>query len=387
MPGNPFTGSSTAHYYVVESTPGVTPASPAWTKIRNTGGIPAIIKDALISDELDSSREITGLRVGNEQAQGEYAVELSQTSQDDLIANAMSSSWVAGLAETGVEITVDDTLKTFTRTAGDFVSDGVVVGDLIQFPDLTGDNAAPFIATTVATTVITGAGITKDLSVETVTTDYETGDKIGTGNLCGTMSILTWMSGKCGTVDKYILTSGVEFTGFSFEVAVNAQITGSFPMLGRSQTFSASPPAGSTFNPDTTTRSFAGVDGKILVDDAVRAFVTSATITNDNEASAQFELGDKGVSFVERGRANNTISVSAYMDDTDLIEQFVNETETSFVTILSGPDGAMSFSHPRTFLTAATAEIGGPTSITQTLEGTATGTSLESSLVIQRLLP
>ncbi len=382
--GTPFSGSNTSHYFVVEATPGITPATPAWTKIRNTGGVPSIIKDALISDELDDSREITGVRVGNEQAQGEYSVELSQTSQDDLIANAMSSAWVAGLALTTVEVTVDETLKTFTRTAGDYISDGVLVGDLIRFNDLTGDNALPFIVTAVTATVVTGGGITHTLTPEVVTTDIDTGDSIGTGSLCSTVSILTWFRGKCGTVDQYVVTKGVEFTGFSFEVAVNAQVTGSFPLLGRSQDFTGLP-AGSTFNPEVTTRAFAGVDGKVCVDGAVEAFITSSTLSNDNEASAQFELGNKAVAFIERGRATNTVSMSGFMANTDLVQRFVDEVETRVDIVLNGLDGAMSFSYPKTFLTAATPEIGGPTSITQSLEGTAVGSKTQSSIIIQRL--
>jgi hypothetical protein len=382
--GSPYTGSNTSHYYVVEATPGITPLTPEWKKIRNTGGLPTIIKDALISDELDDSREITGVRVGNEQAQGEYSVELSQSSQDDLIANAMSSAWVAGLALTAIEVTVDESLKTFTRTAGDYVADGVEAGDLIRFNDLTGDNAKPFIVTAVTATVVTGAAITHTLTNEVATTDIDTGDKIGTGSLCSTVSILTWYRGKCGTVDKYVVTKGVEFTGFSFEVAVNAQVTGSFPLLGRSQDFKGLP-AGSTFAPDTTTRAFSGVDGKVLVDNTIEAFITSATLTNDNEASSQYELGDKAVSFIERGRATNTVSMSGFMEDTDLIERFVNEVETSIAIVLNGLDGSMSFTYPKSFLTAATPDIAGPTSITQTLEATATGSSTQSSVVIQRL--
>ena len=382
---NPFTGSNTSHYYVAEVTPGVTPATPNWTKIRNTGGVPTIIKDALISDELDDSREITGVRVGNESAQGEYSVELSQTSQDDLIANAMSSTWSAGIALTTVEITVDEAAKTFTRTAGDFLADGVEAGNLIRFNGLTGNNAAPFIATAVTATVVTGAAITLELTDEVVTTDIDTGDSIGTGSLCPTMSILTWYRGRCGTVDKYVLTKGVEFTGFSFEVAVNAQVTGSFPLLGRSQAFSDTPPAGSTFEPDLSTRAFAGVDGKVLVDEEIQAFITSSTLTNDNEASAQYQLGDKGVAFVERGRATNTVSMSGFMANTDLVQRFNNEVETSVAIVLNGLNGAMSFSYPKTFLTAATPEIGGATSVTQTLEGTSTGNKSQSSIVIQRL--
>ena len=199
------------------------------------------------------------------------------------------------------------------------------------------------------------------------------------------MSILTWFKGKCGTPDSYLITTGVEFTGFTFEVAVNAQVTGSFPFIARDQAVLASPPAGSTFNTELTTRPYAGIDGKILVENAVQALFTSATITNDNSASAQFELGSDSTSFVERGNATNTISVSAFMADTVLLERFINEDETGFTVIVSGIDGAMSFTMPKTFITAATPEVGGPTSITQTVEATGTGSSLESSIVVQRL--
>lgn len=383
--GTPFTGANTAQYYVNEATTGVTPANPVWTTIRNTGGLPSIIKDALISNELDGSREITSVRVGNEQSQGEFAVELSQTSQDDLIASAMTSSWVAGVSQSLVEVTVDEAAKTFTRTAGDFVSDGVLVGDLIIFPDLTGNNSKAFFATTVTSTVITGAGITITLTPETVTTDYRTGDKIGTGSECKSMSILTWFKGKCGTVDQYLITKGVEFTGFSFEIAVNAQVTGTFPLLGRTQEVLSSLPTGSTFNTGATTRPYAGVDGKILIDNVVKALVTSTTITNDNAASAQFELGSQSTSFIERGNTTNTISASAFMEDTSILERFLSETKTSFAIILSGQDGAMGFSMPAAFITGAAPEVGGPTSITQTIEATGTGSNTQSSIVIQRI--
>jgi hypothetical protein len=73
------------------------------------------------------------------------------------------------------------------------------------------------------------------------------------------------------------------------------------------------------------------------------------------------------------------------MANCDLLERFVDEVETSINIILNGIDGAMSFSYPRTFLTAVTPEIGSATSITQSLEGTATGTKTQSSIVIQRL--
>ena len=382
---NPFSGARCSNYYCLETVPGEVNASPVWIQIQSTGGMPSLIKDTIESNVLDPSREKTGVRVGNEQAQGEFGVELSMGGQDALIANAMSSAFVAGIDQAAVDITVDNSIKSFTRAAGSFVTDGVKVGDLTRFSGLTGTNAEPFIVTEVSDLYVIGAGIKVDLTAETATTAYQTGKKVGTGSLCGTMSVLTWLRGSCGTVDKYIVTKGVEFSGFSFEIAVNAQVTGSFPFLGRSMDFLNNPPAGSTFSTKPLARPFAGVDGKILVNGELKALVTTVSITNDNAASAQFEIGDKGAAFIERGQASNTISLSAFMGDTDLLQAFKDEVETSFHIIVNGPNGSMSFGYDTAFLTAATAELSGPNSVTQTLEGVGIGSQDKSSLYIQVL--
>jgi|LGOV01.1.fsa_nt_gb hypothetical protein len=382
---NPFLGKASSQWYVEEDTPGVTPQNPVFTKIRNTGGFPVVAKDTLQSNELDNSGEITSIRTGNEQVSGEYGVELSQTSQDDLLASALSNEWQSGFTVASVEVTVDSVGKKFTRTAGDYVADGVEVGQLIRFDSLTGNNAKPFIVTSVSALVVTGAAITVELTDEVVTTDFNVGDYLETGNLCRTFSVLTWLVGKCGTVDKFIITRGVEFTSYNIEVAVNATVTGSFPFIGRKQEVIAMPPAGSTYAPDLTTKQFSGTDGKVVKDGAVLAYVTSMTIASDSAAAAQFELGSKYTAFVERGTITNTVSAAAFMEDVTLLEEYINETEVSITTILSGIDGAMSFSNPKTVLTAVSPDLSSATSITQSIEGTATGSTLQSSIVIQRL--
>jgi hypothetical protein len=58
MATTPFKGANTAQFYVAEVTPGVTPANPVWSPLRNTGGVPAVTRDALTSNELrDIKRE------------------------------------------------------------------------------------------------------------------------------------------------------------------------------------------------------------------------------------------------------------------------------------------------------------------------------------------
>lgn len=70
----PYKGALTAQFYTEETTPGTTPANPVWSPLRNTGGVPAMTRDALTSNELDGSRETAFIRTGNRQVSGEYAM-------------------------------------------------------------------------------------------------------------------------------------------------------------------------------------------------------------------------------------------------------------------------------------------------------------------------
>ena len=381
----PYKGANTAQYYVLETTPGVTPTNPAWSILRNTGGIPAVTRDALVSNELDGSRETSSIRTGNKQVTGEFAIEFGPRSQDELLAGAMTSSWVAGSTVTGLSVSVDADAKTYTRAAGDFTT-SVEVGDLVRFPDLTGNNSKPFIVTAVSALVVTGAAIQYALTDESaVTTDLVVADKLETGNLCKSYSVLTWFKGKCGAPDSYLLTKGVEFTGFTIEQAVNAMVTGSFPFIGLSQEVLSTYPAGSTFPSEAKRDPFSSVDVSAYNGTAPLELVDTFTITNDNGASAQFALGNASVAFVERAKAANTFSLAGKLYDMTLLNLFLNETQIELTSVLENQGGAMSFTLKRAELTAATPEIGGPESVTLSLEGQATGNAIQSSIVIQRI--
>lgn len=381
----PYKGANTAQFYVAETTRGVTPANPSWSPLRNTGGIPAVTRDALVSNELDGSRETSSIRTGNKQVAGEYAIELSRQSQDELLAGAMTSSWQEGSTVSGLEIKVDASEKTFTRTAGDFTT-AVAVGDLIRFAGLTLDNAKPFIVTAVTALTITGAGNSNELTDETVTgVEMAVADRLETGSLCKSYSILTWLKGTCGGADAFVLTRGVEFTGFTIEQAVNAMVTGSFPFIGLNQEVLSALPAGSTFTTTFGAEPFSSVDVAAFDGTAPLKLIDTFTITNDNGASAQFELGNDSVAFIERGRAANTFSLAGKLYDLTMWDKFNEEQQVELTSILANDNGAMSFTLARAELTACTPEIGGPESVTLTIEGQATGNAYQSSIVIQRL--
>lgn len=386
----PKSGSVAEHFYTLETDCGVTPTSPVWSPLRFTSGNLQQTRDVLVSQELDGGRDTTSVRLGSKQAGGEISIELSPTSYDDLLEAALGGTWVVRPGEVGLSITVSAAGKTFTRASGDFTTapTSIIVGDMIKFPDLTGINAGTFRVTSVVALVITCSGIADDLLTDesTVTTDIKVGDTLSVGSLRRTLSILTNLPDSDGTAD-YQLVNGVEITGFNFDLSVNAIVTGSLPTLGRELfLLGATAPAGSTFDSAITTEVFSALDTRILEDGVVIGFFSSMGITNDNAQSAQFAIGSDGVSFTEKGRANNTVSISTFFSTTDLLQKFLDETVVQLIAILEGIDGSLMFDFPTVKYTAGSPEIAGETSIIQNLEAQATGSVGNSSLIIRRIV-
>ena len=382
----PATGARTSQYYVEEVDCGVTPPTPAWQPLRYTAGVPQLTKDSVQSQELDGSREVADIRLGQNQAAAEFAIELSYGSYDDWLEAALGGTWAAGTTESGIDLTMDDVAKTITRVAGDFTTN-ISVGDFVKWPDFTNaENQGPFYVTSVSPLVVTIANAS-DLVAENVASgEYTTGDKLEVGTARKTFSILTHFEDAANGLGEYHITRGVEMAAYAFNVAVNAIVTGTFSTIGRSYEPNIALPAGSTFPTVPKTQPYAGVDGRIIEAGVTLAYVTTSDNNLDNEAAAQFEIGSDNISFIEQGRANSTLSLATFFESSTLLSKFINGTESSVIISLDGPDGLLSFSYPRVVYTSGAPDVSGPGSITATVDAQALGgTSGESSIVIQRI--
>jgi hypothetical protein len=384
----PYTGSNSPLFYCEELTPGVTPDSPVWKPLRTTAGMPIVVRDLTESNELNATRDSSKPRLGNKQINGEVSVEYTASSQDDILAGAMMGMWQDGETEAGLDITVNALAKTFTRAAGDFTAQ-VAVGDFIAFIGLTGENAKPFFVTAVSALAVTAGESFAKLTDEVGTAiTYKTGSELQIASVCKTFSVLCILNGMCGTDTKYLLSRGIRFVGFNIEFNVNDMITGASQMIGTSQEPLDAQPAGSTFPPEFYMQEdpFHAVDA-IAYEDGVRLRnVDAFSITNDNSASAIFELGNDSVAFVEMTKAKNTFSASGKMSDIESLRSALNEESSTFKITASNQTGALAFKlNNCTFM--VTPDRGGPESITQAFEGQAAiADDGESSLVIYRIV-
>ena len=146
---------------------------------------------------------------------------------------------------------------------------------------------------------------------------------------------------------RYECFTGCEVSGLSLNIATNSMVTGTMTIVGKSVDFkdaplSADPEASRTAPP------FDGFAGRITEGGSEVAVVTSLELLIDNAIEPAFVLGDDSAASLTPGRINVTGTLSAYFSGMDLLNKFVNETESSLsFTLGDGRHQSYTFTLPR----------------------------------------
>ena len=330
-------GSQREIRYVEEEEWGVTPETPEMKLLRTVSDSLAMTKQNLQSAELRADRQISDFRHGNRQAGGELGIEFSYESFDDFLESALFDTWVVPYNVTDETISVVATAKTFTRDAGSYIDDGVLVDDPITFSGFveTGNNGT-FIVTAVEALVVTCGDATGLV------------DEAGTGNEAFTTTRKRLVVGttlKSFTIEKahvditkYLHFTGMAVSSLRLSIAPNAMVTGAFGMVGKDMTIDAEldsepteAPTGSPFDSFTGSLKEGGTD---------IAIVTGLELNLDNGLEAKFAVMQSAARSVLDKRSNLTGTLSVYFVDETMIEKFIDETESDLELKLTDLDGS-----------------------------------------------
>jgi hypothetical protein len=141
------------------------------------------------------------------------------------------------------------------------------------------------------------------------------------------------------SADKpFYLYTGCEISTLSLAISANSMITGSMSILGSGQTISIAAPAGATYPPVSTTIPLDAFTGSLKENDITIAVITEIALTLENGLEPRFVVGSKNTIEPKTGRARLSGSVTAYFENSTLVEKFINETESSLEFEL--PDAA-----------------------------------------------
>ncbi|MGI9277481.1 MAG: phage tail tube protein [Endozoicomonas sp.] len=306
-------GSRHSMYLVAEDTYGVTPASPAFKQVRNTGTTLALTKNTVESEEVRPDRQIAEFRHGNRQVGGDISVEFSYGSFDEMMEAVLCGSWTADKPAAGT-----DELKAGSKR--------------------------------------------RSFSVLRHFSDLDTADK------------------------PYHLFNGVELNNFSLTVAPDAIVKATFAAVGKGMVTAGDKPASATLAAPTTTGVMDSFTGTLKENGAPIAVVTEVQLTLENGIEPRFVVGSKETIQPRIGRSNLTGQITAYFENSALLDKFLNETESSLEFTL--PDAAgnqYTFILPRVKYNGGQPDVSGQGDITLAMPFQALFDSTAgSNLVVQR---
>lgn len=176
--------------------------------------------------------------------------------------------------------------------------------------------------------------------------------------------------------------TGVEFNTLAVSVAANAMITATLGVVGQGFATDTAQIAGATYAAATTTSPLDSFTGSLKEAGSLIAVITEIQLNVENGLESRFVVGSKQSIRPSIGRSNVSGTITAYFEDSTLLDKFVNETESSIEFEL--PDGAgnlLTFKLPRVKYNGGQPDVEGEGPITlsmpfQALLDSVTGTNL-----------
>jgi hypothetical protein len=166
-------------------------------------------------------------------------------------------------------------------------------------------------------------------------------------------------------IDQARLFTGMSVSTMAVSLAPNQMVTTTFGMVGKDMTISGTQKTQDAASGAAPFDAYSGdiAIGNVASSSAV-AIVTGLDFTLNNSFAPTFVIGDDSAPSLEYGRAEIEGTLTAYFEDTALINRFLNETESELEVSVNDPTGlnAYSFLFPRIKINSADVGVDGPTS-------------------------
>ena len=386
--------------YVKESVWGELAGPGGGKQLRRVTFDANLTKETYQSEEIRTDYQIADMRHGVRSTECSLSAELSPGSYSDFIGSVLAKDFASVPSVTGLEVTIatSGTNFTITRSAGDYLADGVKVGSVIRLTGA-GLNAAnvdnnlliiAVTATVLTVKVLSATTLVAEGPIASVDITYPGKQSYVplTGHTDDSYTIEQWYS----DINQSEVFTGNRVGTASISLPATGLVTADFSFTGKdlartgTTEYMTSPAAANTNG------IFAAVQGAMIINGTEGACITDASIEINREQEPAQCVGSNFASEIFTGTINVTGSLSAYFSDGTLRDYFDNETEVTIVLALTTSEAKdadfMSFVMPRVKLGSynhADAQLGIVDSIdfTALLKGKNTDGLIESTIMIQ----
>ncbi len=308
-----------------------------------------LMKDTFDANEILSHQMDTGVSYGVSKVTGSLSGVVSPATYKDFLASLVRKDLAATSAIASASFTIAGSGPyTITRAAGDFLTDGIKIGDVVRI------TAGTYTGTARDINLLVTGVVALVLTVAVVNGSTLTAQGPVTGSTLTVTGKKTWTPITGQTNDYYTfeewyndLSKSRTYTDvqcasadISLPSTGNATIGLSFLGLGRTKGSSqvlTSPTV------ETSTSILSAVNGYVLVNGTRTQVATSMSIKIDGQlAHGEAVIGSKLISDITKGDVKVTGSFSAQFDAETISDLYVAETAISLVMVVTADATATS---------------------------------------------
>lgn len=201
-------------------------------------------------------------------------------------------------------------------------------------------------------------------------------------------SILRHFGDMAAAAKPYHLFTGCEYNTLNLQVTTEAIVQATFGIVGKGLSLLTDAPEGATFAEPTATAPMDSFTGELIEGGKAISVVTEIQLTVENGLSPRYVVGSRESIKPSIGRCKVTGQISAYFEDSYLLDKFINEASSSLVfTLTDGEAGnAMRFTIPKIKYTGGQPDVGdeGPITLSMPFQALL-DPATDATLAIERI--
>jgi hypothetical protein len=179
-------------------------------------------------------------------------------------------------------------------------------------------------------------------------------------------SVLRHFTDQVAADKPYHLFTGCECNTFNLNVPADGIVTGAFGMIGQNETLNQDLSAlgTPTFTDPTTTEVFDSFTGTVKEGGVTIAIISEIVLSLSNGIATRYAVGSDETLEPSIGKSNLTGSITAYFENADLIEKFLDETPSSLeFSLVDAAGNSYTFLIPKIKYTGGQPDATGEDSI------------------------
>jgi hypothetical protein len=320
-----------------------TPGAADGQVLRRVSSTLGLARDNYQSQEVRSDRQIADFRLGTKRVSGNISGEMSADTYWDFFLGVCRSVQNSSLTADQSDLTSIATsavASTITFGGGDPIAVGFRVGDLIIPAATTGDdNTKSFVIRGFSGTSNRVLAVSPPPGNMTADTSFSVARTRATQNLLtGHISRKYAFEIYNEDIDVARLFTECRLTGFRMNLPATGLSTIEFDVMGRDmwEYTSSNAPFFASPDPAGTQDVLAAVNGVVSVAGSPVGVITGISINMDLAATADPVVGQNFVPEIFLGRVNVTGQVTAFFENLNLIQNFVDEDDVQIIVFLNG---------------------------------------------------